>query len=118
MADVVEFVGHGFVHACTTDYDAEIMTAYWPTSSIVPALTPEQRNELAIARVSRPTMIACHNATSRVPACTSLAIVQSEGVGVRRVYLQYPSFEQWIALERGGFIEVWDDFGFVMDALH
>jgi hypothetical protein len=44
--------------------------------------------------------------------------MESFGVGVRRVNLSYPSFEQWVALERGGFVEVWDEFGFVMDALH
>jgi len=37
---------------------------------------------------------------------------------MRRVFLSYPSFEQWMSLERGGFVEMWDDFGFVMDALH
>jgi hypothetical protein len=37
---------------------------------------------------------------------------------MRCVYLSYPDYGQWTALERGGFVEMWDDFGFVMDALH
>ena len=64
------------------------------------------------------TMRACHNVTSKVAADTTLALVCSEGADVRRVYLQYPSFEQWVALERSGFVELWDEFGFIMDALH
>lgn len=96
------------------------MTAYWPASAVAQRLTPIQQAELANAQrgLCINTMAACHLVTSRLPACTSLAFVCSEGVGMRRVYLNYPSFEQWIALERGGFVEVWDDFGFVMDALH
>jgi hypothetical protein len=79
-----------------------------------------QRVELVNASLgmSQLMMIACHNATSKIPACTSLAVIRSEGAGMRRVYLSYPSYDQWIALERGGFVEMWDDFGFVMDALH
>jgi hypothetical protein len=67
---------------------------------------------------SLQTIAACHALTSKIPACTSLALICSEGAGMRRVYLNYPDFEQWTALERGGFVEMWDEFGFVMDALH
>lgn len=96
------------------------MTAYWPTSTVVQRLTPAQNAEVTRAHlgISWPTMTACHRATSGLPAETTLALVCSEGVGVRRVYLQHPSFEQWMALERGGFVEIWDEFGFIMDALH
>jgi hypothetical protein len=97
------------------------MTFYWPASVVAQCLQPAQRSELACPQrgISQPTMIACHRATSKIPACTSMAVIYSEGVtGSRRVYLDFPSCEQWIALERGGFMEIRDDFGFVMDALH
>jgi hypothetical protein len=96
------------------------MTSYWPTSAITQHLAPTQQAEIADARrgICIHTIAACHAVTSKIPACGSLAFVCSEGVGMRRVYLNYPSFEQWTALERGGFVEMWDDFGFVMDALH
>ena len=96
------------------------MTSYWPTFAVMQRLAPTQQAELTNAQqgLCMNTMAACHLVTSKIPACTSLAFVRSENVGMRRVYLNYPSFEQWIALERGGFVEMWDDFGFVMDALH
>jgi hypothetical protein len=96
------------------------MTSYWPASAVMPYLKPQQKAELMNAQLgmSMFTMSACHAAASKIPACTSLAIVQTQGVGMRRVYLSYPSFEQWAALERGGFVEIWDNFDFVMDALH
>ncbi len=99
------------------------MTAYWPTHMVLRYgnLRPEQKAEVTNAcaqLISLYTMAACHAATSKIPACTSLAFIHSEGAGMRRVYLSYPSFEQWTALERGGFVEMWDNFGFVMDALH
>ena len=95
------------------------MTAYWPTSAVMYRLELRYKAEIMNRDVmSRETMNACHAVTSKIPACTSLAVIRSEGAGLRRVYLSYPSFDQWIALERGGFVEMWDDFGFVMDALH
>jgi hypothetical protein len=94
------------------------MTAYWNMTPVYNLLRPEQQAEVLNLRISPLTMHACHGATSRIPACTSMALVYTVGIGSRRVYLQYPSFEQWVALERGGFVEIWDDFGFVMDALH
>ena len=96
------------------------MTAYWPTSAVTAHLTPAQKAEIMRAQVgiSWPTMRACHKATSHIAADSTLTLICSEGVGVRRAYLQVPSFEQWMALERGGFVEVWDEFGFMVDALH
>ena len=96
------------------------MTAYWPTSAVTAKLTQQQKAEIMRAQVgiSWPTMRACCKAASELPADMSLVIIDSEGVGMRRVYLQVPSFEQWMALERSGFIEMWDEFGFIMDALH
>jgi hypothetical protein len=97
------------------------VTSYWPTSAVMQYLDGYRRVEIANAQLHPITMLtmrACHTATSKIPACTSLAIVCSKGAGIRRVYLSHPNFEQWTALERGGFVEMWDDFGFVMDALH
>jgi hypothetical protein len=96
------------------------MTAYWPTSAVARHLTPPEQAELADPRrgITRPTMAACHRATSTIPADTTLTLMYTEGIGSRRIYLQFPSFEQWMALERGGFVEVSDDFGFILDALH
>jgi len=96
------------------------MTAYWPTTAVMQALTQEQRTEIINSRLGIPvrTMHECYRVTSTIPADVTLALVCSKNAGVRRVYLQYPSYEQWIALERGGFVEVWDEFGFIMDALH
>lgn len=94
------------------------MTAYWPTSAVMHRLEPRQKVEIMNFGASWQTMRACHAVTNKIPACTSLAIVASKGAEPRRVYLSYPDYDQWMALERGGFVEMWDDFGFVMDALH
>lgn len=96
------------------------MTAYWPTSAVTAKLTPEQKAEIMRAHIgiSWPTMRACCKAASKLTADMSLVVIDSEGVGMRRAYLQVPSFEQWIGLERSGFIRVWGEFGFMMDALH
>jgi hypothetical protein len=93
------------------------MTSYWPASEVAQHVKSTELLNPQLG-ISIWTMAACHAATSKIPACTSLAFMCSEGAGMRRVYLSYPSFEQWAALERGGFVEMWDNFGFVMDALH
>lgn len=96
------------------------MTAYWPTLAVMQRLDAAQRRELINARagISWPTMQACHKVTEKLTPCTSMVVIQSEGAGMRRAYLEHPSYEQWVELERGGFIEMWDDFGYVMDVLH
>lgn len=95
------------------------MTSYWPTSAVMYRLESQYKAEIMTQDImSRQTMTACHAATSKIPACTSLAVICSEGAGMRRVYLSHPDYNQWMALERGGFMEMWDDFGFVMDTLH
>lgn len=98
------------------------MTAYWPTSAIMRELPQEHRSKIMCAPrvggIPAPTMVECYRATGRIVADTTIAFVFSEGVTARRVYLQTPSFEQWHALERSGFVEMWDEFGFVIDALH
>lgn len=96
------------------------MTAYWPTSAVMQHLDPMQKHhvENAIQGIPQRTMLACHNVTSKLPADTTLTLIYSEGVASRRVYLQYPTCEQWVALERSGFVEASDTFGFILDALH
>ena len=98
------------------------MTAYWPTCTMLRYGELSQHQKLEVMNsylgISERTMAACYRATSKIPADRSLAVVSSQGAGMRRVYLHYPDFAQWTALERGGFVEIWDEFGFVMDALH
>lgn len=91
---------------------------YWPTSAIMQGLRPEQRCELMSLHISENTMVACHDLACNLPACTSLAVICSEGAPMRRVYLERPTAENWLALERGGFMIAFNNFGFVMDALH
>lgn len=91
---------------------------YWPASAIMRDLQPRQRRELMSLCISENTMIACHELACRLPAWTSITIICSEDGTMRRVYLERPTVENWIALERGGFVETFDGFGFVMDALH
>lgn len=84
---------------------------------------PEQRHELmslsaTYAMMSESTLVACHNAACKLPASTSLVLVCSENVPMRRVYLKRPTREEWFSLERGGFVTAFDNFGFIMDALH
>src|SRR5208282_320902 len=82
------------------------MTAYWPVAAVMHRLESQYKAEIMSQPVmSARTMAACHAVTSGIPACTSLAIIRSEGAGPRRVYLSHPDFEQWTALERGGFME-------------
>lgn len=97
------------------------MTSYWPASKVMQHLKPEQQFQVMNAvrlGIPRNTMEACHYATSKIPADTTLALIHSEGIGSRHVYLRYPTYEQWMALERDGFVEVWDDFGYVINGLH
>lgn len=92
---------------------------YWPTMTILQGLLrPEQRCELMSLQISENTMGACYNLACKLPACKSLVVICSEGAEMRRVYLERPTAENWIALERGGFMTAFDNFGFIMDALH
>lgn len=98
------------------------MTKYWPTSIMLRSqeLRPEQKLELKNHELgmSESTLVACHNLACRLPACTSMAVICSENAPMRRVYLRHPSDADWLALERSGFVMAFNNFGFVMDALH
>lgn len=96
---------------------------YWPASFMLssPFLRGDQKLEISNPRLtgfSHETMVACKTICNQIPACTSLALMYTEGVGRRRVFLQMPTQRDWLTLERTGFVALADDFGFVEDALH
>lgn len=63
--------------------------------------------------------MACSEAAAHAqPIETPLIIVHSVGAPMRRIYTGYPEFDDWLRLERGGFVATDDTFGFVIDALH
>lgn len=101
------------------------MMYYWPLAPMLrsPELQPEHKADLmtlgtAHATMSESTLTACHRLACKLPACKSLVIMSSEGAPMRRVYLKHPTNEEWDALERGGFVTAFNNFGFIMDALH
>lgn len=99
---------------------------YWPLSAMLwsAELSPAQKNELltigtAHAIMSESTLTACYNLACKTPSYGGhLTVVSSEGVPLRRVYFERPTRIEWEALERGGFCTAFNNFGFVMDALH
>lgn len=99
---------------------------YWPTSVVMhnPTLHPFAVVELKAVGPNKPlsyhAMAACCDVASRTPTPdTNLFLIETPGIGFRRMYLDYPDFEDWLRLERGGFVytEI-AGFGYVMDALH
>lgn len=98
---------------------------YWPLSTIaasplMPAwYVPELCRAYDHPGLSEGAMVACNQVAGQTrPVETPLIIVHSVGAPLRRVYLEYPDFESWARLERGGFVATEDTFGFVIDALH
>lgn len=98
---------------------------YWPVSTMLNAgfLGPDQKQDLVQALrdrrpVSYPTLVACHRTADAVAGYTSLTLLYSEGAPFRRVYVKHPTMGEWLALERGGFIDAFGDFGYVEDAIH
>lgn len=98
---------------------------YWALTPVMRSfeLKPEHRFELGTlgtrnAQISEGALTAAYEITRKLPACTSLVIVCSEGAPMRRAYLKRPTCEDFSALERGGFVTAFNNFGFVMDALH
>lgn len=99
---------------------------YWPLSVIVnsPLMAPAYAMELfkvcATQHLSQGAFLACSDVTARTkPVETCMAIVESVNAPMRRVYTEYPDFEEWMALERSGFVlDESGFFGFVIDALH
>lgn len=98
---------------------------YWPLSVIAqsPMLPPVYGPELYRAyydpRISQGALVACNQVAGHTrPVETPLVIIHSVGAPMRRVYTEYPEFDDWLRLERGGFIATDDTFGFVIDALH
>jgi hypothetical protein len=99
---------------------------YWPTSVIAqnPALHPAAVVELLTVtnamRLTPHTMAACCEVAGRTPSRdTNLFFIETRGCSFRRMYLDYPDFEDWFRLERGGFVDTEiAGFGYVLDALH
>lgn len=98
---------------------------YYPLSVVAqsPLLPAVHAYEVAqvynTACLSQGAMLACNYVISNtVPCETPLVIVESVGAPMRRIYTEYPDFEDWIRLERGGFVVTDEFFGLMIDALH
>jgi hypothetical protein len=99
---------------------------YWPTSVIAqnPTLHPLAVVELMAAGPNKPlsmhAMAACCDVAGHTPTQdTNLFLIETVGCSFRRMYLDYPDFEDWFRLERGGFVDTEiAGFGYVLDALH
>lgn len=97
----------------------------WSLSIIAnsPLMHPAHAYELTHAYrdpcLSYGAMLACNDVAERTKAReTPLAIVYSVDVPMGRVYLEYPAFEDWFALERGCFVSEGDMFVFTVAGLH
>lgn len=64
------------------------------------------------------SMAVCHSIAFSLPACTDLALVHSVGCTTHLVYLRHPTRENWLTLERSGFVATENDFGFTKERLH
>lgn len=98
------------------------MTKFFPMSAMLRsvALRPEQKLELVNAKligISAPTMKTVHALTG-VMQGFDITMLYNEGTPLRRVYLQHPTQENWLALERNVFIDTGCGFGLNVDALH
>lgn len=98
---------------------------YWPLSEICmsPLMHHVHQWELMCAyvepRMSQGTMIACNQVTAQTPAReTPMVIIESVNAPNRRVYTSYPEFEDWLRLERAGFVAADGMLYFVIDGLH
>lgn len=102
------------------------MTRYWPFSFVAgsPLAPPAYANEIRAIH-SRPpgrgAYLACVDICQQTePLDTpNLAIIESTDSPWRRMYTSYPGWNEWVRLERGGFLQ--DDEGLIVgfwDALH
>jgi hypothetical protein len=99
---------------------------YWPTSLFMRNLNlpPESKQELAHIgqlgpALSENTLVLCHHIATQTRASGALLVlIHNEGTSTRRAYAKRPSNEEWVALERGGFVSDGQNFGFTLDALH
>jgi hypothetical protein len=99
---------------------------YWSLSKIAdskllhPDIAAEVRSLSQAKYISTEAISACGAVAVRLVAAeTPLMIVETVGAPYRRVYTSYPEFDDWLALERGGFVQTDSGhFGFVFDALH
>lgn len=98
---------------------------YYPLSVIAqsPLTPPEFAWELSqvyrTAYLSPDAFRACsYVARDTAPLNTPLVIIESVNAPMRRAYTDFPDFEDWLRLERGGFVMTDDFFGLMIDALH
>ena len=98
---------------------------YWGANELINNGRLRQRHRRDIKRlldvgVPLPdiTLVEIHQIMHAQPACTSLVTIRSEGCPLRLVYLEHPTQENWLALERNGFLLTDETFGFMTDALH
>lgn len=91
---------------------------YWQTSLFPFAIA--ELSALPGKALSPRVMSARCDVASRTPVPdTNLFLIETQGCSFRRVYLDYPEFEDWFRLERGGFVDTEiAGFGYVLDALH
>lgn len=69
--------------------------------------------------ISPGSLAACNELAALEPTSdTPLLVVHSVDAPMRRVYAHRPCVDDWLKLERGGFVAANDTFGFVVDALH
>jgi len=99
---------------------------YWPFAQLAPLLPPEINFEIRCwqhtGKLASYVVGACARACQQVepPHSPNMVIIESNGAPWRRVYVDYPTFDEWMALERGGVIEdtnatsLWP----MIDALH
>lgn len=100
---------------------------YWSLSTIAtspacqhPGFLRELADVYATGYLSPAAFETCgYVARHTVPIRAPLVFVESVGCAARQVYLGYPDWRQWSALERGGVFEAGDGMLYVViDALH
>jgi hypothetical protein len=94
---------------------------YWQTSLFTdPDIVTELARVSPTHGISPYTMVTCAEVACRTPVPkTSLFLIETPGSGFRRFYLDYPDFDDWFRLERGGFVDTKvAGFSYVLDALH
>lgn len=99
---------------------------HWPLSvvaqspSMPAAFLPEFRQVYATCYLSWGAFHACGIVADHTPPreAPNLTIVRSVGAPARRVYTDYPTWEEWSQLERGGVFEHCNELIVLVDGLH
>ncbi len=99
---------------------------FWPLSVIAasPLVPPAYAHEVSRIATHLPSegaFYACIDVARRTEPVNApgLVIVESIGAPQRRVYTEYPEWDEWFRLERGAVMQAQDGFMFVhFDGLH